>query len=63
VQEQRVIVETQKVVLEELREELRALSQRQEDARAELSAEVQRLQTLLDATTAAATTRRNFSGQ
>jgi hypothetical protein len=63
IQEQRVIVETQKVVLEELREELRALAQRQEDARAELYAQVQRLQTLLDAATAAATTRRNFSGQ
>jgi hypothetical protein len=64
IQEQRVIVETQKVVLEELREELRALAQRQEDARAELEREVRRLQTLLDAaTSAAAATRRNFSGQ
>lgn len=63
IQEQRVIVETQKVVLEELRQELRALSQKQEDARAELHAQVRRLQTLLDAATAAATTRRNFSGQ
>lgn len=64
IQEQRVIVETQKVVLEELREELRALAQRQEDARAELDAEVRRLQTLLDAATAAAAaTRQNFPGQ
>jgi hypothetical protein len=62
IQEQRVIVETQKVVLEELREELRVLSQRQEDARAELDAEVRRLQTLLDAATAAPA-RQNFSGQ
>jgi hypothetical protein len=61
IQEQRVIVETQKVVFEELREELRALSRRQQDAHAELDAEVRRLQALLDA--AAAATRRNFSGQ
>jgi hypothetical protein len=63
IQEQHVIVETQKVVLEELREELRALSQRQQDARAELDAEVRRLQTLLDAATTAAATRQKFSGQ
>lgn len=64
IQEQHVIVETQKVALAELREELRALAQRQDEARAELSAQVQRLQTLLDAATSAATaTRRNFSGQ
>lgn len=64
IHEQRVIVETQKVALEELREELRALSQRQQDARAELDAEVRRLQALLEAaTTAAAATRQNFSGQ
>lgn len=64
IQEQRVIVETQKVALAELRDELRALAQRQDDARGELSAQVQRLQTLLDAATpAAAATRRNFSGQ
>jgi hypothetical protein len=61
IQEQRVIVETQKVVLEELREELRALAQRQEDARAELDAEVRRMQTLLDA--AATAPRQNFSDQ
>jgi hypothetical protein len=67
IQEQRVIVETQKVVLEELREELRALSQRQQEARAQLEAELRRLQTLPDATatTAAATTtpREDFSGR
>ena len=47
-QEQRVIVETQKVVFEALREELRELSQRQERACAELDAEVRRLQSLPD---------------
>jgi len=48
-QEQQAIVETQKVVLEELREELRELSRRQENVRAELDAEIRRLQTLPDA--------------
>jgi hypothetical protein len=54
IQEQRVIVETQKVVLAELREELRALAQREQDARAELDAEVRRLQALLDTSANAA---------
>ncbi len=49
IQEQQAIVETQKVVLEELREELRELSRRQESVRAELDAEIRRLQTLPDA--------------
>lgn len=62
IQEQRVIVETQKVVLEELREELRALSRRQQDAHAELYAEVRRLQSLLDAAATTAT-RRDLAGQ
>jgi hypothetical protein len=60
IQEQRVIVETQQVVLEELREELRALSERQQRARADFDAEVRRLRSLREA---AATTRENFSGQ
>lgn len=59
IQEQRVIVETQKVVLEELREELRTLSARQQEARAEFDAEVRRLRSLQ----AAAAERENFSGQ
>jgi hypothetical protein len=59
IQEQRVIVETQKVVLEELREELRALSERQQRARDEFDAEVRRLRSLQDAASA----RENFSGQ
>jgi hypothetical protein len=63
IQEQRVIVETQKVLFAELREELRALSERQESARAELDAEVRRLQTLLDAAGAAGAARENLSGQ
>lgn len=57
-QEQRVIVETQKVVLEEFREELRELSRMQESARAEFDAEVRRLQSLPDAVA-----RPNSSGQ
>ena len=56
-QEQRIIVETQKVVLEELRGELRELTRRQESVRAELDAKVRRLQTLSDAP------RPNSSGQ
>jgi hypothetical protein len=59
IQEQRVIVETQQVVLEELREELRALSERQQRAREEFDAEMRRLRSLRE--TAAA--RENFSGQ
>ena len=55
IQEQRVIVETQKAVLEELREELRALSERQRRANEELDAEVRRLQSLLDAAAKART--------
>ncbi|HEV2880198.1 MAG TPA: hypothetical protein VGX24_02730 [Pyrinomonadaceae bacterium] len=58
IQEQRVIVETQQVVLEELREELRQLSARQQRAREELDAEVRRLGSLQ-----AAAARENFSGQ
>ncbi|MCA1568427.1 MAG: hypothetical protein LC803_22815 [Acidobacteria bacterium] len=58
IQEQRVIVETQQVVLEELREELRQLSARQQRAREELDAEMRRLGSLQ-----AATARENFSGQ
>jgi hypothetical protein len=49
IQEQRVIVETQKAVLKELRDELRALSERQRRAHEELDAEVRRLRSLLDA--------------
>ncbi|HEX8128648.1 MAG TPA: hypothetical protein VF527_06050 [Pyrinomonadaceae bacterium] len=58
IQEQRVIVETQQVVLEELREELRALSARQERAREEFEAEVRRLRSLRESAA-----RENFSGQ
>jgi hypothetical protein len=58
IQEQRVIVETQKVVLEELREELRALSARQQRAHEEFDAEVRRLRSLQEAAA-----RENFSGQ
>jgi hypothetical protein len=61
IQEQRVIVETQQVILEELREELRQLSARQQRAREELDAEVRRLMSLREE--AAATARENFSGQ
>ncbi|HEY9403055.1 MAG TPA: hypothetical protein VIQ24_10200 [Pyrinomonadaceae bacterium] len=57
IQEQRVIVETQRLVLEELREELRALSERQQRARDEFDAELRRLQSLRE------TARENFSGQ
>jgi len=58
IQEQRVIVETQQVVLEELRQELRELSARQQRARDEFDAEVRRLRSLREAAT-----RENFSGQ
>ncbi|HEY1404782.1 MAG TPA: hypothetical protein VGB05_11680, partial [Pyrinomonadaceae bacterium] len=58
IQEQRVIVETQQVVLEELREELRALSARQQSAREEFDAEMRRLRSLQE--TAA---REDFHGQ
>jgi hypothetical protein len=57
IQEQRVIVETQQVVLEELRRELRDLSERQQRARDEFDAEVRRLRSLEEAA------RENFSGQ
>jgi hypothetical protein len=57
IQEQHVIIETQKIVLEELREELRELAHRQQHAREEFSAQVHRLQSLLEAS------RQNFSGQ
>ncbi|HLL70328.1 MAG TPA: hypothetical protein VK363_02785, partial [Pyrinomonadaceae bacterium] len=57
IQEQRVIVETQKAVLEELREELRALAERRQRAHEELSAEVRRLQSLLDTARPATATR------
>lgn len=63
IQEQRVITETQKVLFEELREELRALSERQQEARAEFEREVRRLQTLLDVTDATAKSRQNSPGQ
>jgi hypothetical protein len=59
IQEQRVIVETQQVVLEELREELRALAERQQRARDEFDAEMRRLRSLQGAASA----RENFSGQ
>jgi hypothetical protein len=49
VQEQRVIVETQKVVLGEFAAQLRELEAEQGRTRAELAAEVQRLQLMLDA--------------
>ncbi|MDQ1613455.1 MAG: hypothetical protein QOG00_3386 [Pyrinomonadaceae bacterium] len=58
IQEQRVIVETQQVVLEELREELRALAAKQQRAREEFDAEVRRLRSLQEAAA-----RENFSGQ
>jgi hypothetical protein len=63
IQEQRVIIETQKVLFEELREELRALSDKQQEARAEFEREVRRVQTLLDATGATSVSRENSSGQ
>lgn len=59
IQEQRVIVETQKVVLEELREELRELSVRQQSAREEFDAEMRRLRSLQEEAAA----HENFSGQ
>lgn len=48
VQEQRVIVETQKVALADLQAQLRELAAEQERKRAELAAEVARLRRLLD---------------
>ncbi|MDQ1560030.1 MAG: hypothetical protein QOD32_3090 [Pyrinomonadaceae bacterium] len=60
IQEQRVIVETQQVILAELREELRALAAKQQRAREEFDAEVRRLRSLQEAAAAA---RENFSGQ
>jgi hypothetical protein len=48
VQEQHVIVETQKVALEELRADLRALAATHEQQHAELLAQVRRLQTLVE---------------
>jgi hypothetical protein len=57
IQEQQVIVETQQVVLAELREDLRELSARQQRARDEFEAEVRRLRSLGEAA------RENFSGQ
>jgi hypothetical protein len=48
IQEQQAIVETQKVVLAELRKELHDLSRRQESIRAEFDAKVRRLQSLAD---------------
>jgi glucose/arabinose dehydrogenase len=48
IHEQRVIVETQKAVLEELREQLRELSEEQGHVRAALAAEVRRRQSQPD---------------
>ena len=48
VQEQQVIVETQKVALAELRADLRELAATYEQQRAELLAQLQRLQTLVE---------------
>ena len=59
IQEQHVIVEAQQVVAEELRDELRALSQRQQKAREAFDAEVRRLRSLQEAAAAG----ENFSGQ
>jgi len=60
IQEQRVIVETQKVVLEELRAELHALSERQLRAREEFDAELRRLHA---PQAEAAAAQENLSGQ
>jgi len=60
IQEQRVIVETQKVVLEELRAELHALSERQLRAREEFDAELRRLRA---PQAEAAAAQENLSGQ
>ena len=49
IQEQHVIVETQKVALADAQEQLRALAAAQEQKRAELAAELRRLRTLVEA--------------
>src|SRR5205085_3135094 len=59
VQEQHEIVETQKVVLEELRAQLRALTATHEAQHAELIEQVRRLQTLFESARAGATARAN----